>query len=455
MIIIKKTFIVLLPALCLLGLSFLTLSQTSISAFSFSTDLGVNQFNARTNNTTPTVHSWPITLNSDFFQLTEGSPFIMPLPSGESISAEVTSRINFENGDVQLISSILSGGSIVMTLGDNIAFGSIDTEEISFSIGLNSERQITLVDNQEMLNELDLSNDMRFPPTVTTEGRAASTARSYEELETLSAAMTFESTIDLLVVYSSEFASLFNAPQTRINQLVSFTNTSFANSGILINIRLVASVQINFDNTNFDSSFSQVFNDLNTTLDDSTNGVGDFSNLPSLRNQYGADLVAVLSANTNNGSAAGLAWVLNSSESSVNGVSTTMLPSSGADAVFAHELGHNLGSVHEIGDCNGGYTGFSCGFRDNNNGWATIMSSGGNTSVIGNLFSNTDNDCLGLTCGLAGSADNRTSFNMSRLVVAEFRDEVMISPPPNTNTPTNSETGWLPAVIFNLISDDN
>ena len=443
----------LLWILCLFTLSAQTLvAQSPISAFNFSADPATNQLKTSTDVDQSVAESWAIDLNNELRQLSKGNRFVVPLPNGDVISATVKSKQNYDNGDVQIIANIDNGGSIVITMGDDVTFGSINNGEISYSIGLNNDQQLALVDNQSLQNEVDLSNDMRFPPTGTNVGQSAKSATSLEELEILSAQNTNESTIDLLVVYSSEFADLFTNPQTRINQLVSFTNTSFADSGILINLRLVAAVEIGFNNTNFETSITQVFDDLDVILGDSTNGTGDFSNLLSLRNQHGADLVAVLSANTNTGTSAGLAWVLNGSENPVFGVSTTMLSLNCCDSVFAHEIGHNLGSIHQIGDCNGGYTGFSCGFRDNTNGWATIMSSGGNKSVIGYLFSNTDNDCLGFTCGLDGTADNRTSFNMSRLIVANFRDEVNQSPA-NPSTPTNSDLGWLPGVLFNLIED--
>ena len=443
----------LLWILCLFTLSAQTLvAQSPVSAFNFSTDPTVNQLKSSSIVDKPVAESWTINLNNEFRQLSKGNRFLVPLPNGDAMSATVKSKQNYDNGDVQIIANIDNGGSIVITMGDDVTFGSINNGEISYSIGLNNDQQLALVDNQSLQNEVDLSNDIRIPPTNTVQRRSAKSARSLEQLEILSAQNTGESTIDLLVVYSNEFADLFTSPQTRINQLVSFTNTSFADSGILINLRLVAAVEIGFNNTNFETSIDQVFDDLDIILGDSTNSVGDFSNLLSLRNQHGADLVTVLSANTNTGTSAGLAWILNGSENPVFGVSTTMLSLNCCDSVFAHEIGHNLGSVHQIGDCNGGYTGFSCGFRDNTNGWATIMSSGGNKSVIGYLFSNTNNDCLGLTCGLAGSADNRTSFNMSRLIVANFRDEVNPSPT-NPSPPINTDLGWLPGVLFNLIED--
>nr|MBX2849744.1 hypothetical protein [Acidiferrobacterales bacterium] len=148
--------------------------------------------------------------------------------------------------------------------------------------------------------------------------------------------------------------------------------------------------------------------------------------------------------------------------------SATRLCANCCDSVFTHEIGHNLGSGHEYSSVNPNppfpfdecdtritVTEYACGYGNNSSGWGTIMSNFSNKAAIGYLFSNTDNSCQGSACGIAAgnfeAADNRTSFNLSRLVVAEFRDEVITQPP---NNPGNTDYGWLPGVLFNLIEDE-
>ena len=129
------------------------------------------------------------------------------------------------------------------------------------------------------------------------------------------------------------------------------------------------------------------------------------------------------------------------------------------DIVFAHEIGHNLGSNHQraelllpensgISPCTGGFTGFSCGHSLNENGstlWSTIMASGRNINRM-NIFSNLTLDCEGAPCGVASgelAADNLTSFNFTRIATSQYRDEVI----PEPESDDNFLLDFLPAVI--------
>ena len=109
-----------------------------------------------------------------------------------------------------------------------------------------------------------------------------------------------------------------------------------------------------------------------------------------------------------------------------------------------------MNSAATISRCNGGFTGFSCGHgntepQGDTPVWGTIMTNIRAPSfrdpdaraVIGFRFSNLDNTCVGEPCGIAPNlpgpeqaADNRTSFNMSRILVGGFREPVEPTPEP-------------------------
>ena len=166
---------------------------------------------------------------------------------------------------------------------------------------------------------------------------------------------------------------------------------------------------------------------IGTLLDQVTNGTNAFSRVPALRNQYYADMVAVLPFSTG-GSVAGIAWVNGDRERYAYSVSQFAVW--GSDSVFAHELGHNLGSGHErrsanptqSSPCSGGYTGYSCGHGNGSEG--TIMSYL-NDAAWNSVFSNPDLDCNGEPCGIAkgksNAADNKTSFNITGPLIEAFR----------------------------------
>ena len=204
--------------------------------------------------------------------------------------------------------------------------------------------------------------------------------------------------------------------------------------------------QINFNNAAAE----------NTLLDQITFANGAFTSVPTLRNQVGADMVALLALD-DPFSARGLAWV--NGESADFAYSVTKISVQVGDSVFAHEIGHNMGSGHEHaavspgvpGPCESFFRSYACGHGNSAAGWGTIMSRL-NDEAVGFRFSNLDSDCFGQPCGVpagqANPADNRLAFNESRRLIANFRRTVI----PNPNDPA-SNVGWLSAVISLLLGE--
>ena len=128
---------------------------------------------------------------------------------------------------------------------------------------------------------------------------------------------------------------MFNSPETRINQLISFTNTAFEDSGILINLRLADAIEVDFENVTLDlyyddgddttvnDGYTKLDNDLRNVINDTADGINAFSAIPALRDNAGADLVTVLSANTNTSLSTGKSFLLNGY--SQYGISTCLL----------------------------------------------------------------------------------------------------------------------------------
>lgn len=100
------------------------------------------------------------------------------------------------------------------------------------------------------------------------------------------------STITMLIIYSAEFGQGFMSPTAKINDLLNFTNTSLSDSDVNFTFTLALAQQLNFDNNL----------SVGAVLDQVTNGTGAFPGVAALRDQVGADMVAVLSF-TNSSSA--------------------------------------------------------------------------------------------------------------------------------------------------------
>jgi len=146
------------------------------------------------------------------------------------------------------------------------------------------------------------------------------------------------------VVYSQGLAQA----QTRINHLAALTNQAFLDSKINAQIRVVHLQTVDYTETNANG---QALSDLSAAKP-------PFDKIPALREKYGADLVAYLRplhADTQGG--CGIAWVNGIAGGNLSPDWAYSVVSDGYDRdgglvycgeqTLAHELGHNLGNVHD------------------------------------------------------------------------------------------------------------
>lgn len=380
----------------------------------------------------------PIQINPTIKSLSQGDNILIALPNGFKTKIKITSINKVNNNDVTLAGESADGTNLVLTVGKNASYGSISNKILKYAIGHSTEKTQILIDqNVSELANINLSKDYLVPPNW----KPLSNVSSDVSTPNISTG-SFNSKIRVLFVYSNEYGQAVANPTTRFNQMIAFTNSAYNRSGIDINLELAGAYQINFNNAAT----------LGTLLSKSTSGTDYFSGLHQLRNQTYADLVAVISYKSGFGTS-GLAWV--NGNSATYGYSAMKYPVVGSDGVFAHEIGHNLGSGHERtssnpsqgSPCEGGYTGYSCG-HGVSGGWGTIMSYL-NWNQVNYVFSNPSKSCSGSPCGIpqgqSNSADNRTSFNITRSLVANFRP----------NPPTSTNTNIVIPPILNLLLDEN
>ncbi len=148
--------------------------------------------------------------------------------------------------------------------------------------------------------------------------------------------------IDVMVVYTS--AAQLHAGGTAaitnlINLSISETNTSYANSDILQRVRLVHTAPVTY------TEVSAFGTNLSNLRFGSGSGLGGVA---ALRNQYGADLVAML-VHPASPSACGVAYVMTTVSTAFEtaGFSVTDTACLSPNYTFAHELGHNMGAQHD------------------------------------------------------------------------------------------------------------
>lgn len=234
--------------------------------------------------------------------------------------------------------------------------------------------------------------------------------------------------IDLMVAYTTKArnnAGGVTGIEGRIINAVTKANQAYINSKIPMQLNIVNMVETNYVETG----------DMSVTLprlSSSTDGFMD--ELHGLRDQYGADQVLLVSADSNY---CGYAYIMKT-------VSTTFASSAfgvvhddsvynclGSNNTLAHELGHNQGNVHNAENTStaGAYSdsyGYRvCGvFRD-------IMSYSCQGEVRIPYFSSSDPTLTysGQPIGIAGSADTSRSMTNTSSTVSSFRQSGTVSGP--------------------------
>lgn len=231
--------------------------------------------------------------------------------------------------------------------------------------------------------------------------------------------------IDVLLLYSTGLAKKLGAGLgARLDNLVALANRSYADSGIALRLNVLDTLEIALpdDTSDFDALYRMTDGDVPAT-----------AGLQDLRERYGADLVVLVrpyDAATHQG--CGAAWISGYGGAPIEwssdyGFATVSDGQSGSkycdDLAFAHEIGHNLGAMHDranAGTAVGAYPfGFGYGVRGK---FGTVMSY---VSPRIGRYSDPDTTCSGVPCGISetrsDSAHDELAIRLARLDVAAFR----------------------------------
>lgn len=238
--------------------------------------------------------------------------------------------------------------------------------------------------------------------------------------------------VDVLVLYTAGFKTRNGSVwATRIAQLVALANQAYVDSGVPMRLRLVGSEQVGEPDTTTNSG----------ALSALAQGTGSFTGVPALRKKYGADLVTLvrpfnMSAQGNN---CGVGYVggYGGSPISIYAGYAYSVVSDGKDVAgsnyyctdytFTHELGHNMGLMHDrdtVARQGGGMGSYSYAYGYGRSGsFGTIMSY--ISPVIGRFSNPAQNTCGGsFACGAdissATSAHNALALNNTRTAVSAF-----------------------------------
>ena len=288
------------------------------------------------------------------------------------------------------------------------------------------------------------------PPPATTREQAplralrASTKASPPP-EAARAAVDDGSLIDVMVVYTpsariSEGGA--EGMQSRVNLLVAETNNIYFNSRVTQRIRLVYAGEVNYVETNltFDRDRLQSAND------------GHMDEVHALRNLYGADLVSLWGNYPFAGGCGQSNIMLDELASFENQAFTVVDRNCAANNFsFAHELGHNMGLVHDVFDGNVGTTvtpegstiptpiNYPHGYVDMTNHFRSVMAISAQCDAQMPAvscpripyFSNPSLSFNGAPIGNSATAQEFKALNDTRETTANFRAAVNLNVPGN------------------------
>jgi len=342
-----------------------------------------------------------------------------PLPDGSCVAGLVKRVVSHGSGEYVVIGTLGAGGggSFLISVKGEVMVGTLRTASGGhFSVRTETGGGI-------VLHELD---DTQYPPCAGGMDRSPgddSHGPVAEGDEAMMSRAAGPARFDVLVVYTSAARAAVGgtaAMQALINLAVEESNTIYSNSLINAQIRLVHDEEVAYSAT----GFATALEDLTGTSD------GNMDNVHTLRDTYGADLVCLF---INVASSCGLAWRMTQlTESFESGAfSVVYWDCATGYYSFAHELAHNMGSHHAVGDAGltrGGsilYP-YSYGWRFNGNADRTVMAYSPGTRRM--YFSNPDvlynGHATGVAIGDADEAHNVMSINNAALTVSNWRDEV-------------------------------
>jgi hypothetical protein len=238
----------------------------------------------------------------------------------------------------------------IVTTGPGGSFGVIEVPGRHFRVVPDGEGGDLLVDVDRELAHvppIDLGHDFRFPPrdkSISADTQATPEVLAAVEGDTIlpvaKSAPTPQYVVDIMFVVTSGLSTRLGANlMTRLNFLVTRANTAYVDSEVAIQLRLATTVVVAYPDTGSDADA------LNAITPVSGGGAGVFANVEAVRSQYGADVVAFLRSGQDYGGS-GIGWV-GTPPSAAYMYSVTTGCVLGCESVFIHEVGHNMGNMHD------------------------------------------------------------------------------------------------------------
>ena len=385
--------------------------------------------------------------------LQQGADVSLKLPGLGSYDVVYDNTMATDRGSSTWVGHLKDYGTdfrVIITSGPEGSLGNILTPS--------GELELTMVGNQQWIVDRQASGQKSLVPdhsdsvhpsvddlmksatakglTLQAAGASATSGTGTTTTTSTTTTTTPATVIDVLILYTPGFVTKRGTQwRLRLDQLVALANQAYIDSGVNIRLRLVATQQVAAADNTYNSTVLPLL--LNN---DAASG---FAGVAGLRTLYGADLVTLVRpfSSVAQGGNCGVGYVLGSAAYPISMYSAYAysVVSDGTDTAagyyctdytFAHEMGHNMGSMHDratVAAQGGGVGAYPYGFGYGMSGtFGTVMSY--INPRIGKFSNPGDLTCGGkYACGVSEvnntttSANNVLSLNNTRAAVASFQ----------------------------------
>jgi Metallo-peptidase family M12 len=312
------------------------------------------------------------------------------------------------------------GGQALLVVHDGAVAGSVRTASGEFY------RIRSVSSNVQVIRQVAYQGSPPMPDAVPVpESEVPQAAKAQQA----TAEQSGTTTLDVLVVYTAgarQAAGGTSAIQSEIQLAIAELNQSFNSSGVQMQARLAHSAEVSYSNEQAD---------LGTSLSRlRTPGDGYLDEVHALRDQYGADVVALLvNGPGSGGGTVGTGYIMQTVGSYFADYAFSVTEvnfATGPAYALLHEIGHNLGCAHDRANASsaGAYA-YSYGYqRAASPRFRTIMAyncSGVNCPTIDNWSNpnvNYSGYPTGVSSSVSNSADNRQTLNNTKATAAAWRD---------------------------------